>query len=477
MLPFARVGERGPLLVMLHWLGGDSSSWTAVSHVLSQRGMRCAALDLPGFGRAANTAGYSVAAMADAVVETVRSLRFDGNEPWLLAGHSMGGKVAAVVARRALDGEGGLDRLHGLLLMSASPPGPEPMGENKRSEMLASLGESTGKNAEDRARAKKFVESNTGKLAIPPMLLEQAIDAVLRMSRTAFRAWMEHGSNEDWRDRVGVLDLPSLVFAGTEDAALGPGSQREHTLPHLPRATTVVLKAAGHLLPLERPGIVAEYVTQFVTDIGLRLPVVQSAPGSAFAGLIASERTSPETRRVMEARLTGAQDWNATSAFFTAAEFRTLRALVGRVVPEAGWDVAASLDAQLAEARGDGWRFADLPPDGDAWRCGLASLDAGAGRAHGVEFAALFPDQQDGLLQEACAGELGRGILGTIGVGNSAEAFSAEAMQQWFEDVRARCAQTYVADPRGMERVGFTGFADDMGFTQVQLGQREDFER
>ena len=121
---------------MLHWLGGGAQTWTEVSHGLARRGMQCAALDLPGFGEAAGTAGFDIAAMAEAVIETVRSLRTTdaaaASAPWLIVGHSMGGTVAAVVARRALGGEAGLDDLRGVVLVSASPPGPEPISDTKR---------------------------------------------------------------------------------------------------------------------------------------------------------------------------------------------------------------------------------------------------------------------------------------------------------------------------------------------------------
>ena len=476
MLPLVRVGERGPLLVMLHWLGGDARSWEDVSRGLAERGMQCAAVNLPGFGAANTVAGYSVAAMADAVADTVRALRHADMQPWFLAGHSMGGKVAAVVARRSLDGEAGLEGLRGLVLVSASPPGPEPMTDAKRTQMMTSLGESTGKVETDRLRAGEFVDSNTGKLELPEAVRERAIDGVVEMSRTAFRAWLDGGSKEDWAERVRTLELPALVCAGTEDEALGPAAQRKHTLPHLPHAELVVLEAAGHLGPMERAGDLVERVTQFVANLGVVLPVAQPELGATFAHLLASDRVSPETRQVMEARVADAQTWSDAPKFCGAAEIRTLRALVARVVPHAGFDVAASLDAQLAKNAGDGWRFAELPADTDAWRRGLLSLDAAATRAHGVDFAALFPEQQDTLLQEASAGSLRRGMLGSLGVGDGADAFNAAAMQQWFEDVRARCAQTFIADPRGMERIGFTGFADDMGFTQIALGQREEFE-
>ena len=38
-------------VVMVHGLGGMSTNWTDLMHLQSDRGRRCVALDLPGFGR------------------------------------------------------------------------------------------------------------------------------------------------------------------------------------------------------------------------------------------------------------------------------------------------------------------------------------------------------------------------------------------------------------------------------------------
>ncbi len=464
-------------MVMLHWLGGGAQTWAEFGRGMAGRGMRCVALDLPGFGEAAGVSGYTVEAMAGAVVEAVRRLRGGKDGPWLLAGHSMGGKVAAVVARRAMDGAEGLAGLRGLVLVSASPAGPEPMEERTRREMLDALGESTGDAGEDRNRAGKFVDDNVGKLALRAEVRERAVEGVVGMNRTAFRAWLEAGSKEDWSDRVGVLDLPALVFAGSEDGPLGVAGQRELAMGRLPQGELVVLEGAGHLAPIERPGELVEYVTQFVTKCGLALRVRESAPGAEFRALMHSERTSPATRAVMEERLAARANWNGGGAAFSAAEMRCLRALVERVVPGAGFDVAAEVDAQMKDGAGDGWRFAALPGDAAAWRRGLRSLEVAAKREHEVGFAALPGEMQDGLLRMAREGEMGRGVLGALHVGEGAEAFDGAEMKLWFEDVRGVCAQAYMADPRTMERVGFTGFADDLGFTQIELGQREEFER
>ena len=481
MLPVRNRGTDDPLLVMLHWLGGGAQTWTEVSAGLAARGVHCAALDLPGFGDAAKISGFSVQAMADRVVETIRSVRAVAPgvepQPWFLAGHSMGGKLSAVVARRALDGEPGLEGLHGVLLVSPSPPSPEPMSDAKRSEMLGSLGEMSGEAGKDRKAAAKFVDDNTGKLPIPSIVRERAIDGVLGMNRTAFRHWLESGSKEDWGGFVGAVALPALVFGGTEDGALGPDAQRETTLTHFPAGELVTLEACGHLSPLERPGELIERFTQFLTENGAHLLTPVQEPGPAFDKLLGSNHVSPRTRDVMEDRLNGSHDWNHQPTVFSAEQFLTLRAVVARVVPDAGFDVAARLDLQLSEGKGDGWRFAVLPPDTEAWKKGLQSLDSGAQRAHGVSFLALPGDMQDELLTQAAGGKLRRGLLGSLHIGDGALAYPAEEMQRWFSDVRAECTRLYVGDPRTMERIGYTGFADDLGFTQITIGATEEFER
>ena len=488
MLIERRIGARGPLLIMLHWLGGSSHTWDTVATGLSARGVECAALNLPGFGMAADVAGYTVEAMADHVQAEVERLRRsmvtpenEGEVAWFLAGHSMGGKVAAVLARRSLNDVAGLEGLRGLVLVSASPAGPEPMTEEKRSDALEQMGESTGVSAKDRQRAEKWVDDNTGKQPLPEGVRTTAVEGVLSMNRTAFRHWMETGSKEDWSSFVGQLSVPALIFAGSEDAGLGEAAQREKTLPHVPGAELVVLEGAGHLAPMEQPGELVERITQLIADVGIALPTPQEMPEKAFERLMDSEHTSPLTLSKMRDRLEGSQDWNYAPQLFSQAEFRTLRALTGRVVPDAGFDLAARIDADLFAADGDGWRYATLPPDNTAWKKGLRSLDLAARRMLGVSFIALHPDAQDLLLKQAVAGKLGKGLLGglqdALHLREGADTFGAEEIKQWFEDVRAECTRRYVADPRTMDRMGYTGFADDLGFTQIRLGERQEFER
>ncbi len=478
MLAFEKEGSGGPLLFLLHWLGGSAETWKNVSSGLAARGLTVVSIDLPGFGHSASSAGDDVAAVTAQVLEVVRHLREECQGPsnsWAIAGHSMGGKIALIITRRALDGEPGLENLRALALVSASPPGPEPMSDQKRADLLEHLGQSAGSAKVDRKQAAAFVDENTGKLPLLTAVRERAIDGVLTMRRTAFRAWLEHGSREDWSERVGALDLPAAVFAGTADSALGPQAQRQHLLPHLTQAMLVELPNTAHLAPLECPGELIEQLTIFLSAAGFVLRVPEEQPGPHTLSIMHSTHTSPRTLEVMQDRLVRSEDWNYEPSVFSVAEFRTLRALAAAVVPHAGFDVAACLEAQLAQGKGDGWRFSELPEDCEAWRRGLASLDAEASRRHSVSFLGLSSDQQLDLLRDAAAGKVEPGLLNRWHLGDSVKLLSAGAMEHWFEDVRAEFTRIYMGDPRTMNRIGYTGFADDLGFTLIQLDQPEEF--
>ncbi len=77
-----------------------------------------------------------------------------------------------------------------------------------------------------------------------------------------------------------------------------------------------------------------------------------------------------------------------------------LRAVVDRVLPQPHAlriAIEARIDAMLASGEGDGWRFALLPPDADAYRIALRTLQKAARAAHGCDFEALEGRHQDEL--------------------------------------------------------------------------------
>ncbi|TXN21273.1 alpha/beta fold hydrolase [Methylobacterium sp. WL9] len=450
-------------LFCLHFLGGSAREWAGVADRLGPA-TRCIPIDLPGFGDAAEVAGYTVSEMADHVaarIRTVAPIRF------ALAGHSMGAKVALALARRAEDGEAGLEGLTGLVLIAGSPSGPEPMSDDKRAEMLAWFRD--GAEA-SRRQAEGFVAQNVG-TGLTPDPHTLAVDDVLRLNRAAWCAWLGSGSREDWRMRIGVLATPALLLTGSEDADLGAEAQAKHTVPHLAHVTQVVLDGAGHLLPLERPDDVAEHIAAYLSTLESASAAALEIP-PAYRSLIQSDRVNERLRTALLHRA-DPDDPDYHPQVLDVQAFALLRALLARIVPQAGpgrIDIAARIDRALASEMGDGWRYVQLPPDAEAYRRGLRTLDAATRAATGCSFLEL-----DGAEQDRMIAAIGEEISGS-------DVLPGPAMTLWFEDLRADAVKIYLAHPATLAALGFSGIGaggDQLvlhGFIAVGLGEREAWE-
>ncbi len=453
-----------PIAFLLHFLGGSAREWSEVSRLLASR-FHCVAIDLPGFGDAAGRIGYDVAAMADAVAEAIRAAK---PQRWILVGHSMGAKVATVVARRAEDGTEGLAGLSHLVLLAGSPPAPEPMDEIRRKTMLSWF---SADGDASRAEAQTFIDNGVGQ-PLPEVLNGQAVDDVLRTCRAAWLAWLEGGSLEDWTDRVGVLRTPALIVAGEKDGDLGPAAQASLMARHFETPRLSTLSGAGHLLPLERPDAVAQLILDHAGSVDPDLD-------PDYHALIASERVSARTREILLERNRPDDPFGSPSAL-TAEAFEVLRAVVDRVVPqpdERRIAIATRIDKMLASGQGDGWRFALLPPDAAAYRIALRTLQKAARAAQGCDFTALDGRHQDALLEQAAAGH-----LVVTDAHPDEPLFSAQQMKLWFEDLRGDAVKIYVSHPATLARMGYSGIANGgdgerkQGFVLLAAGAREAWE-
>ncbi len=234
-----------PTFVLLHVFGLARREWLETSLALAQQ-YRVISIDTPGFGEARDVKGYSVAEMADAFALSIGQLRLDR---WILVGHSMTGKVAAVLASRGLPG------LERLVLLTPSPLGPEPMAPEARAAMLAQA-------APTRADAESYIRENSA-LPIRPDVFERSVEDRMRANPAAWRAWLEHGSKEDWSGRVEALFLPTMVIAAEKDSSLGPAVQKRLTIPFYPQGRLETIAGCGHLVPLEAPERLAGCLREF----------------------------------------------------------------------------------------------------------------------------------------------------------------------------------------------------------------------
>lgn len=415
-------------VVFLHSLGSSRHDWDAVIERLADKVLPVA-INLPGFGDRAAEGYGDVQAVLDDLHRQLTDLAL---ARWILVGHSMGGKFATLIAAQARDGAAGLSGLLGVVLVAGSPPSPEPMDESRRADMLTWFENPT--RIEDRGR--QFIDANTA-AGLPQAAFDQALADFTRSSPEAWRGWLAEGSREDWSDQAGVLPFPALIIAGAEDGDLGEGAQRRFNAPHYRTSDVVVVPDAAHLIPQEQPDRLAGLVLDFVEKLG------SSALPPRFVGLMASDRVSDRTRHAMLNRHFGPAP--ADGGVLNPTHRAVLSAMIARILPDAGDpdDLARRLDVGLSSGQGDGWRFADLPSDTEAWRRGLDEIAVTA-----PEFATLTPERQDDILRAISQGEW-----------TETGQLSADAMRRWFEDVVSEAARLWMSLPATWARIGYDGFA------------------
>lgn len=239
-------------LVFLHYYGGSIRSWNAVVDVLAAD-YRCLVIDLPGFGESPPLSDHQdVDEVAAVVTEAIAEQLGDG--PFVLVGHSMGGKIALAIAA-GLPGKPQPAGLRAMVLLATSPPGPEPIPDGARQAML----DKPGLLPEKRREAAEKMLAKITRKPLTDAVREQIIADNLCASPEGWIAWPTVGSRTDISDRMARITVPITLLAGDQDEALLPSVQ-----PYLPQATLHIVPGAGHLLPMEVPDEVVERIREVV---------------------------------------------------------------------------------------------------------------------------------------------------------------------------------------------------------------------
>ena len=100
MIRVERGGVDGPVLALIHGMGGTADVWASWRDVLAQRWPgRWLVVDLPGHGGSPALPHYSFDALAEAVAPEL-----DSHDRLVVLGHSLGGVVGLALASGRLPG-------------------------------------------------------------------------------------------------------------------------------------------------------------------------------------------------------------------------------------------------------------------------------------------------------------------------------------------------------------------------------------
>lgn len=174
------------------------------------------------------------------------------------------------------------------------------------------------------------------------------------------------------------------------------------------------------------------------------------------------------TRQVVEDRL-----YNVPKIrFFTEEELLTITAVCARIIPqedrmaERRIPISPFIDERLYENKIDGYRFADMPSDRDAYRLGIRVIDETARAIHRQPFVDLDPLKQDFILKSIHDGKK----LAAHDV------WEKMSINRFWHLLVQDCVSVYYAHPWAWEEIGFGGPAYPRAYTRLENGLPEPWE-
>lgn len=176
--------------------------------------------------------------------------KFDMNHVFLV-GHSMGGKIAQLVAGRGL-----VQGLRGLVLIAPAPPTPLELPPNMKEQQLS---------AYSNAESADFVVRNVlSSSSLSEATVAMLVEDMLKGNQFAKSAWPSYAMAENIVASANKIQVPVLVIAGGLDKVEPTARLKSEVLGNIEKAEMVVVEGSGHLLPLEAPSQVAQHIESFV---------------------------------------------------------------------------------------------------------------------------------------------------------------------------------------------------------------------
>lgn len=237
----------GPLLLMLHGIGGSRTAWYRQIARLEAT-FTCLAPDLPGYGESSDPAEPGLEPIVDALIELLA-----GRSAHVM-GVSFGALCALGLTRRRPD------LVHSLVLADATL-GRANDPEVTRREWLALR----SRLANDIAEASR---DRAAKIAAPGAesdIVEEIAVHMRRARPAGYRNVAETIAMTDARSWLPAIVQPSLILCGVEDSVTGAAVSKE-LVERLPNARLTMIALAGHAPHIEQPDVFANAVMAFLQD-------------------------------------------------------------------------------------------------------------------------------------------------------------------------------------------------------------------
>ncbi|QIX27412.1 alpha/beta fold hydrolase [Nocardioides sp. JQ2195] len=254
-LHLTELGDAGPRVVFFHGLFGQGKNWTHAAKQLAGN-HRVTLVDMPNHGRSGWTEHLDYIAFADQLAEL-----FSADDPVRLVGHSMGGKIAMVLALRHPD------LVERLVVVDIAPVTYPSTSEfagyikamqamdldalQRRSDADAALFEAVPNRTVRSFLLQNLRHDDAGWRWQPNLELLGHENAVLGR-------WPE-----DQLEGVPAYDGKVLWIAGTESAYI-TDDHAEAMVRWFPRTSRITIKKAGHWVHSQQPEVFQQVLERFL---------------------------------------------------------------------------------------------------------------------------------------------------------------------------------------------------------------------
>ncbi len=172
------------------------------------------------------------------------------------------------------------------------------------------------------------------------------------------------------------------------------------------------------------------------------------------------------TRKALEERIEKAKGKNH---FFDDYSFKLLSTACSLLMDQEPKDpfvnIAFFIDDRLSKNKCDGWRYSDMPPDGEMYLKGLGGIDETASMMFRKNFTVLEKEEQIKVLKVIQEG---------IADGDTWKTLSPV---RFFEELLAETTEFFFSYPLVQLDFGYAGMADAAGWQKIGLNESEEIEK
>jgi pimeloyl-ACP methyl ester carboxylesterase len=237
-----RWGDGPPQVIWLHGWGRSSGDFRSAAATLLEKGVSSVALDLPGFGASPHPAEPCGARGYALVIAPVISEITEG-QPYLLVGHSFGGRIAVVLASSAPENLRGVVLTGAPLIRQPSTSSRSPLAY-RAIRQLARWRILSAARLE--VARKKYGSADYA--AAVGVMRDVLVTTV----------------NESYEAELQKMRVPAVFVWGSRDRDV-PLTVAEQAVKVMSTHTELrVEDGCGHLVPLERPAALVDAVVSLL---------------------------------------------------------------------------------------------------------------------------------------------------------------------------------------------------------------------